>query len=76
MGASEVTIEAPYIRAQHQTSNFVRFCETVVKVPSIRRITLVTSYDDKTDLAGLSEKMDELKQSLLEIDVVLMVELN
>ncbi len=75
-GAKGVVIEDPYIRAQHQIANFVRFCETVVKTPTVRRIHLVTSTDDKTDVAFVSEKMDELKQSLLEIDVELTLELN
>jgi ATP-dependent Lon protease len=74
--AKEVVIEDPYIRAPHQIINFVRFCETVVKNPTIQKIHLVTSYDDKTDMALLSEKMDELKQSLLEVDVLLTVKLN
>jgi len=75
-GSKEVVVEDPYIRASHQIANFVRFCETVAKVPSVRKIHLVTSYDEKTDMALLNERMDELKQSLLEIDVVLSVELN
>ncbi|PSL17298.1 BREX system Lon protease-like protein BrxL [Shimia abyssi] len=74
--AKEVLVEDPYIRAQHQIVNFVRFCETVVKYPTVRKIHLVTSYDDKTDMALLNEKMDELKQSLLEVDVVFTVELS
>jgi len=75
-GAKRVIVEDPYIRMPHQISNFVRLCETLVKSPTVRKIHLETSYDDKTDLAGLNEKMDELKQSLLEIDVELSIELN
>ena len=75
-GARELVVEDPYIRAQHQIANFVRFCETVVKTPTVRKIHLITSYDDKTDLALLNEKMEELKQSLVEIDVLLSVELS
>jgi len=75
-GAKSVKIEDPYIRMTHQINNFVRFCETVVKVPTVRQIHLITSYDDRTDLASLNEKIDELKQSLLDIDVVLTVEIN
>ncbi len=75
-GAKSVTIEDPYIRAPHQVSNFVRFCETLIKQPTIRKINLVTSYDEKTDLADLKDKLDALKQSLLEVDVVLEVKLN
>ncbi len=75
-GAKSVTIEDPYIRAPHQVSNFVRFCETLIKQPTIRKINLVTSYDEKTDLAGLKDKLEALKQSLLEMDVELDIKLN
>jgi ATP-dependent Lon protease len=73
---TEIVIEDPYIRAPHQIANFVRFCETAVKCPTLRNIQLITSYDEKTDLSLLNEKIDEIKQSLLEIDVVLTVTLN
>jgi ATP-dependent Lon protease len=77
IGAKAVTIEDPYIRAPHQIANFVRFCETVVKSgPTVRRINLITGYDDKTDLAMVREKLEELKQSLLEVDVFLDIQLN
>ena len=76
IGAKAVTIEDPYIRMSHQVVNFVRFCEAVVKVPSVRQINLVTSYDESTDLAAVNEKIEELKQSLLEVDVVLNVKMN
>lgn len=75
-GAKTVIIEDPYIRLQHQIQNFVRFCETVVKAGTVRRITLLTGYDDNTQLADIAEKLDELKQSLLELDVELEVKLN
>jgi ATP-dependent Lon protease len=75
-GARTVTIEDPYIRAPHQIGNFLRFCETVVKVSTIRRIALKTGYDGKTDLAMVNERLSELKQSLLEYDVVLDIELS
>ena len=76
-GAKAVLVEDPYIRMPHQIANFVRFCETVVKVAAtVRTITLITSYDQQTDMAGLHEKLGELKQSLLEYDVTLEIELN
>ena len=74
--AKKVTIEDPYIRAPHQIANFVRFCETVVKSPTVREIHLLTGYDEKTDLAGVESKIEELKQTLLERDVVLSVEID
>lgn len=75
-GAKVVVIEDPYIRLQHQIQNFVRFCETVLKPGTVRKITLITGYDDKNTLAEMAEKLDELKQSLLELDVELELKLN
>ncbi|MEY9741214.1 ATP-dependent Lon protease [Bradyrhizobium japonicum] len=75
-GAKSVVVEDPYIRAPHQVANFVRFCESVVKAATVRSVTLITSYDQQTDIAALQEKLDELKQSLLEYDVALDVHLN
>ncbi len=75
-GAKAVIIEDPYIRLQHQIQNFVRFCETVLRAATIKKICLITGYDDKTQLAEIAEKMEELKQSLLDLDVELEVKLN
>ena len=75
-GARSVTIEDPFIRAPHQIQNFIRFCETVVKHSAAKRIRLVTSFDDQTPLVEVQEKLDELRQSLLELDIVLDVEIN
>ncbi|WP_279222522.1 BREX system Lon protease-like protein BrxL [Stutzerimonas kunmingensis] len=75
-GAKAVVIEDPYIRLQHQIQNFVRFCETVLKAGTVKKISLITGYDDKTQLADIAEKLDELKQSLLELDVELEVRPN
>lgn len=75
-GAKAVIIEDPYIRAPHQITNFVRFCETIVKfAPLVRRLHLITGYDEKTDFAAVSEKLEELKQSLLDVDISLDIEL-
>jgi ATP-dependent Lon protease len=74
--ARVVTVEDPYIRAPHQITNFLRFCETVVRASTIRRIILKTGYDEKTDLAMVNERLSELKQSLLEYDVVLDIKLS
>lgn len=75
-GAKTVVIEDPYIRLQHQIQNFVRFCETVLKAGTVSKINLITGYDDKTQLADVAEKIEGLKQSLLELDVELEVKLN
>ncbi|NEV61607.1 BREX system Lon protease-like protein BrxL, partial [Thiorhodococcus minor] len=75
-GARAVVIEEPYIRAPHQIHNFVRFCETLLKAGTIKQVTLITSYDDTAQLKDVAEKLEDLKQSLLELDVVLDVQLN
>ena len=75
-GAKEITIEDPYIRLPHQLQNFVRFCETIVKAPTVKKIHLLTGYDDKTQLADLQDKLGELQQSLLELDIVLGIRCN
>ena len=76
VGAKVVTVEDPYIRATHQVNNFVRFCETLIREPGIQSIQLTTSYDERTDIADLNDKLEALKQSLLEIDVNLDVKVN
>lgn len=75
-GAKTVVIEEPYIRMTHQIQNFVRFCETVIKTGTVKRIELTTGYDNDTPWAEIQEKLDDLQQSLLELDVVLDIQLN
>jgi ATP-dependent Lon protease len=54
----------------------VRFCETVVKALTVKKLTFITSYEEKTQLADLQDKLGELQQSLLELDIVLDIQLN
>lgn len=75
-GAKEIHIEDPYIRMTHQIQNFVRFCETIAKHSVIKRIHLITEYDEGTPLLEVQERFEELRQSLLELDIVLAVEFN
>ncbi len=75
-GAQVIDIEDPYIRASHQIQNLVRFCETILKAGTVKTINLVTSYDDNISFAETAARLDELKQSLLEMDVVLDIRMN
>jgi len=75
-GVKEVLVEDPYVRMPHQIQNFVRFCEVVVKAATVKRIHLITSYDDNLQMIDVQNKLAELQQSLLELDIVLDVELN
>ena len=75
-GAKSIEIEDPFIRMPHQIQNFVRLCEMVVKLSNIKRIDLVTSYEDDTQKAEIEQKLGDLKQSLLEVDVVFEFDFN
>ena len=75
-GAGSLVVEDPFIRHSHQIQNFVRFCEVLVRQGSIRKLLLITSYDANAPLHEISEKFDEVKQSLLEVDIELDVKLN
>jgi ATP-dependent Lon protease len=75
-GATSVDVEDPYIRQPHQMQNFVRFCETVLQAATIRRIHLCTGFDDALQKSEMVERLAELEQSLLEMDVKLEVTFN
>ena len=75
-GAKLVVIEDPYIRATHQVQNFIRFCEAVLKQPTVKKIQLITSYDDQTKVQEMAERLQDVKQSLLEMDIELDIKVN
>ncbi len=76
VGAKSVVIEDPYIRVTHQVQNFIRFCEAILKQPTVKRIQLITSYDDQTNVQEMAERLQDIKQSLLELDVELDIKVN
>jgi ATP-dependent Lon protease len=74
--AQKIVVEDPYIRATHQIQNFVRFCEAVVNCSTVTHIKLITGYDSSAQLAEMKEKLADLKQSLLELDITLEIDFN
>jgi ATP-dependent Lon protease len=76
VGAKIVEIDDPYLRLNHQIQNFVRFCEAVVKSPTIKVIKLSTSYDESTDVKEMSDHLSDIQQSLLEMDIQLDIDIN
>ncbi len=76
VGAKEVVIEDAYVRATHQVINFVRFCEAIVKSPTVRKIRLVSVFPDEEKREEVGQKLQELQQSLLDFDVELEIRLN
>lgn len=75
-GAKSVVIEDPYIRATHQVQNFIRFCEAILKQPTVKKIQLITSYDDQTNVQEMAERLEDVKQSLIELGVELDIKVN
>lgn len=74
--AKSVVIEDPYIRATHQVQNFIRFCEAVLKQPTVKKIQLITSYDDHTNVQEMAERLNDVQQSLIELGVELEIKVN
>ena len=78
-GAKKVRVEDPFIRVSYQIQNFLRFCERCVCTETIHEITLVTNIEEKNpnfNFAEYRDRMETIKQSLLEFDVKLNVQLD
>lgn len=72
-GCEEILVEDPYIRQHHQIINFLRFCETVVRISKPKRIKLLTKFDTQFEkdeaLPKLLSIVDSLKQYDVELDI-------
>jgi len=73
LGAEEITVEDPYIRAHHQIVNFLRFCETAVRIAKPKRILLVTSFETGEERDDATGKLTTIIDSLKQFDVQLEV---
>ena len=59
-----------------RSSNPVRFCEAVHGLSNVKTIRLVTNSGESDNWEEINDKLEELKQSLLEADVELDIEFN
>lgn len=75
-GAEEIIIEDPYIRQQHQIINFLRFCETAVRVGKPKKIILVTRFENQLEKDEAMAKLFTISDSLNQFDVVLEIKEN
>jgi ATP-dependent Lon protease len=73
-GSRVISVEDPYIRVPHQISNFLRFCELVVKVGSAQVINLTTGYDDEVQRKEAEEKFKMIGASLLDHGIKLNIQ--
>ena len=74
--ADEITVEDPYIRAPHQIINFLRFCETAVRLAKPKRIILVTNFDNELEKDEAMAKLYTIADSLKQLDVQLAIRIN
>ena len=74
--AEEIVVEDPYIRANHQIVNFLRFCETAIRVGNPKRIKLITKFDNQLEKDEAIAKLFTLADSLKQFDVTLEIKEN
>ena len=75
-GAEEIIIEDPYIRQHHQIVNFLRFCETTVRVSKPKKITLITRFENQFEKDEALPKILTIADSLKQFDVDLEIKEN
>lgn len=75
-GAEEILIEDPYIRQNHQIVNFLRFCETAVRLGKPKRIVLITKFDNQLEKDEVTAKLFTIADNLKLLDVALEIKEN
>lgn len=71
-GAEEVTLQDAFMSANHQVANFLRFCELLVKLGSVKKITLVS----KPVSSEAALKLESIDNSLKSFGVSLVREVS
>jgi len=74
IGADEIVVEDPYLRAHHQILNFLRFCETAIRIHRPKKIRLVTRFDNDLEKDEAMGKFTTITESLKQYDVQLEVQ--
>jgi len=69
IGASAISLEDPYVRQKHQITNFLRFCELLVKIGDCRKLTLITGVDDEVQKQENILAFDQIADNLFEHDI-------
>lgn len=72
-GADEIEVEDAYIRQHHQIVNFLRFCETAVRLGPPKKITLITKFDSKAEEDEAMAKLWTITDSLRLFNVELVI---
>jgi ATP-dependent Lon protease len=72
-GAEEIEVEDAYVRQHHQIVNFLRFCETAVRLGAPKKITLITKFDHQTEEDEAMAKLGTISESLKLFNVELLI---
>jgi ATP-dependent Lon protease len=75
-GAEEIEVEDAYIRQHHQIVNFLRFCETAVRLGPPKKITLITKFDNQAEEDEAMAKLWTVADSLKLFNVELVIRKN
>jgi ATP-dependent Lon protease len=75
-GAEEIEVEDAYIRQHHQILNFLRFCETAVRLGPPKKITLITKFDNQAEEDEAMVKLWTIADSLKLFNVELVIRKN
>jgi ATP-dependent Lon protease len=75
-GCHKVVIEDPYVRQKYQIQNFLRFCEVLVRAETVHAIELTTACDAPSERADIEQQLGEIRDSLAEHDMTLVVTFN
>lgn len=75
-GADVITVEDPYIRQNHQIINFLRFCETAVRLGKPKKIVLITKFDNGLEKEEAMAKLLSISDSLKQLDVTMEINEN
>lgn len=74
-GVKVVVVHDPYIRATHQITNFVRFCELLVSRGTVRHVQLITNFEDEAQKEEAMERLTDLTESLKDADIELAIKI-
>ena len=74
--ADEIAVEDPYLRAHYQIQNFLRFCETAIRIHKPKTIRLITRFDNELEKDDAMGKIATITESLKQYDVALEVKTN
>ena len=69
VGAAEVIIEDAYVRQKHQITNFLRFCELLVKLGECKKLTLITNADDEAQKRDNILSFDQVADNLFDYGI-------